>query len=552
MVSDGTPSQHPSIPPIAFLSDDLLYDIFLICAGSCIQPDIEPNTWPFYTQRSPSWSVFAHHCDSFCWEWTRIMLVCRRWCQLMMSSGRVWVSPFFGSRTRRHAEKSLARVDDAPIIIRYAPFVADPWFAEFLRSPKGYFQCRQLLVEYGASQTPSLQDIVDSLPHSAPWLKVLALATVTTSNNPSTLVRIPEALLKGAPRLRTLALGGCMIESWKSFPCRDLTTLIIGEVDKRHDACPATSDTLALLKQTPHLQTLVIWGLDREEEHHHDVTDAVIALPSLSRIALGGTTMQALDVFDRLCVHQETIISLRMSGLASENVVSPRLAASLQRRYNTSSTVASESNVLPALRSVSISCTGDWLTIAGSVNSNIDNVVDADLVTTNSHFIHITIDINISDHPALATNVLRSLHLNSIISLSLSHFHCGDELSEWEPLWSTVPGLRVLHVASLSLVGTRTPIASLFCRELFGSLEELRLEGLNFDVLLVELMREGLKMRADRGHRLRLLRFDHCEGIAQTEVEELKRDGSVDEVVLEEVEEEFSDDEPGGAFYCFD
>ncbi|EIW78534.1 hypothetical protein CONPUDRAFT_167528 [Coniophora puteana RWD-64-598 SS2] len=97
-------------------------------------------------------------------------------------------------------------------------FTVDPWFIELLRSSKGYTQCRQLLIKFVAYDKPGLHGLIEHLPHSAPCIEVFALSSHAGMDTHLALACLPEALLRGAPRLRTLALENCTIETWTSFP----------------------------------------------------------------------------------------------------------------------------------------------------------------------------------------------------------------------------------------------------------------------------------------------------------------------------------------------
>ncbi|EIW78621.1 hypothetical protein CONPUDRAFT_167594 [Coniophora puteana RWD-64-598 SS2] len=547
-MSCATTSQDLApIPPILLLPDEILSDIFLLCCRTCLHLHADADAWPLHAR--PSWHTHNHSCTSRCWDWLTCsaMLVCRRWRDVLIGTKTLWACPSFDhehmSDIKRHEMFSVC--GDAPLIIRHILTGTDTsmWLADFLGPQGGVSRCRELMIEICKSPKANMQDLFNVWPESAPFLEVLSLSTDCFGHTRSPC--LPLTLLRSAPRLRTLFLDNCALdhETWRAFPLHSLTTLAICDICK-DGLSPTTADVLALLQQTSQLQTLVLWCLDGDAEVNPlQYPDIIASIPEISRISLCGSGLQPLEIMQRIIIPVYAVLELKFYYIRSEDNVPSRLADVLRAHWKVSTLLQDPIAIVdapdnfdapPSLRSASVTCSEDRISIMGYVHPTISPQRDS----TGPHdpLVHIELnDTRFNPVPSIPS-LLRALRAYTITSLHLTELSLIGAL-EWQELWFIIPAVRVLHVTKLSpavvspFILTLTPHPTIAQQCLLHALQELRLHEASFsgvgDTPPFAQLRACLKARSDRGSPLRVLELKQCTVITEDDVRALSGDGSV-------------------------
>ncbi|EIW78641.1 hypothetical protein CONPUDRAFT_167607 [Coniophora puteana RWD-64-598 SS2] len=567
-------SKSDQTSPISLLPNELLAEIFTLRVGQCIQPHLGDDAWPLdshqetwpFSSRRPSWRIHSHlSCDAQCREWTQAMLVCRRWHDVILDMATLWACPQLERKSE--VESYLTRAGSAPLFVRRALCDSDDWLLDFLGLQGGLSRCREIVLLKKHRSRVDIQPLMQHLPESAPLLEVLALTFKAT---------LPESFLRGLPRLRSLVLGRCGLETWHSLPLQNLTTLIICKISDPA-LHPSLSDIVALLQQTPRLEMLALRCLQSiPDDEAPKQPNVVVPLRGLSRLSLTGSHLQALNVFQRLSVPSHAILDLNMYSVTSYNDISSRLTPLFQAHYNAgihSNYPLPSTGGLKCLaaatgfRSLSVACTMLSVNVAASLALSL-RLPFCDSESPECDDDHPTEDT--SEDPMLSMEILRRGYLSTGLVLGvlraipletitfLNLYDLDLHADQWKDLWPTVPALRILRVEGgvhltmrsliLSLTPTVPPDATLTSSELeheghllLPNLEELHIHhARDFrpsenEISQYTQLRECLRLRDAAGARLRLLEVE--EGTSnfhmntEQNVEKMRRDRSVDKIV---------------------
>ncbi|EIW78607.1 hypothetical protein CONPUDRAFT_91968 [Coniophora puteana RWD-64-598 SS2] len=442
------------------------------------------------------------------------MLVCRHWAAVILNGKIFWSRPLFSKK--RSAQTTLSRSGDAPLIVRHvlSRHADHTWFLNFMGPGQGFSRCREVVIQ--AHTPPNFLQLIDCWPSATPLLEVLALSV----DHVPWSIPLPTKLWQPAMHLRTLALVDCVLESWHPVSMLNLTTFIyISEGPFASSCYPSGPDMMDFLQCAPNLRTLVLRGpcvYNRSEDPVFE-PGVVAVLNRLSRVSLSGRRMSVLNLLQHLLFPSTAILELRLDcKFESEDAdtVSRHFHEAIREHYQatllpldtqTNTDVVAHEGSFPILDRVFIEYdSADYIGHEATITGYI---------TDANNEPHPSISIILTTFGAypnyLAPHILRELRPDAVTTLSLGSPDVDPThgLDIWQNLWRAVPAVEVLNIINFplchkpfirSLSSYATGADSDGCP--LPALEELHIRhGLS--------LHEALKARADRGSRLRLLKF---------------------------------------------
>ncbi|KAF7325053.1 hypothetical protein MKEN_00547900 [Mycena kentingensis (nom. inval.)] len=194
-------------------------------------------------------------------QWSKIMLVCRRWHQIVMTRPSLWTNISLGSRRIfRGTESEMPRRQvvlsgAAPLTVR-ATLCQQTYDAEWIAS----FLPRLKVFELGGT-VAAVQDIVDRLgiAPSLKFLSALHLSVEENSGPANDAIKLPNGLLgEKVPKLRYLSLS-CTSFCWSSTLSSTLQVLQLISCSTEDAGSPLTvTNILTMLRQTPQLRSFTL------------------------------------------------------------------------------------------------------------------------------------------------------------------------------------------------------------------------------------------------------------------------------------------------------
>lgn len=248
-----------AVAAISFLPDELLSDIFYRC------------------MRFDPWST----------NWSRLILVCRRWHRVAMNDGRLWS---WFSESGVISDRNLARMvvweersKNYPLSRRYS--------SSRFRSHFIPISHRTRLLHLDGQRKSFLNFF--SEVKEMPMLEALHIHVwKESSEGVETLWHVPSFLVEGgAPRLHLLHLDGVAFSSTRELHLLcNLTHLQlerdIDDSDVDVDSIPSLKDFYDILKRSPRLQSLKIYQYIMIHDHDNMGQLSPISLPELDILNL--------------------------------------------------------------------------------------------------------------------------------------------------------------------------------------------------------------------------------------------------------------------------
>lgn len=365
-------------------------------------------------------------------KWTKLMLVCRRWHLVGMSTQTLWsfinIRAYDGIHRYSKIYTQLERSGTTPLSVKMDIHEEDDYLRELLK-----FQAERLQVFHVCGKEQIVQSFLDEVSR---WrLPVLRSIEVNLYNTEfpedGNVMHFPDALLDGrAPLLRSLRLDTPSI-AWELL--HDLTHLSLTQHAYRDDVAipiPPFHVLLSTLERSPSLRTLTLASLlapDVLPDNH-----PLVNLPHLENLELIKEDVEACTRFlSSVTIPVTTSIVVLPLGISHPYDIR-ELLIPLRHHFRSKGALT--------LRLLTVSCTDDHLTLAAYIDTNpVDISDDNPYLSINSH------PHTQPNRRKIITKILHAIPVHTITHLD-ARFRAELTTSSWRTLLSLLPALHSLII----------------------------------------------------------------------------------------------------------
>lgn len=222
--------------------------------------------------------------DPWSAQWTKILLVCRRWKNVAMGDARLWSFITDDHNGTERMRKWGKRSKDYPLSCRFNVF-QHTYFGVFTRNTH---RVRSLTLTGSLTQLKRFFEAVEELP----ILESLNLNSYSSSDDDDAAAapvwHVPSFIVMGGcPCLRSLLLNGVGFADKADWDhVGNLTHLALEHYPSTGFSLPSLADLVGILQRSPQLKTLKVRHYIEEEtlQMYHDQFNASVVLPHLEHL----------------------------------------------------------------------------------------------------------------------------------------------------------------------------------------------------------------------------------------------------------------------------